>query len=143
MKDVRLPVILENVPVGAFDAAVTYLADVLRECQLVLIDGQQGTDLDPELESLAMGLVPDLEKLRGIFRGATIGVGAGRYRVSTELHGTDAAMMSRLQVQLGQLERRGGMLVAGDPQVAELLRWVWEEAAGQLEGRDARPCRRP
>ncbi|MCA1481330.1 hypothetical protein I6F37_41110, partial [Bradyrhizobium sp. NBAIM08] len=51
---------LEGLPVVLFDTAVTYLADTLRECQLVLIDAAQGEDVPAELLGLAAGLVPDL-----------------------------------------------------------------------------------
>lgn len=139
------PVVLEDLPIGAFAAAVTYMADVLRECQLMLVDREQGADIDPELGALAVALIPDLEELREILRGATITVDDRCYRVWTEMRSSDAAMMVHLQKQLVQLRflaRRGGLLVASDPEVLQFLDWVWDEAAAQLQGRTARPYRR-
>lgn len=140
------PVVLDGLPVDGFDAAVTYLADVLRECQLLLVDRDQGAVPDPAVVAVAEALVPDLEVLREVFRGAEIGPAAHGLRVETEMRGSDAELLARLQVNLvpvRSLGRQGAMLVASDPEVSLLLSWVWDELADQLNGREPRPFRRP
>jgi len=134
-------VVLADLPAAVFSAAVTYLADVLRECQLVLVGREQGSEVDPTLEGLAEGLVPDLEELRELFRAADV-VGDDQVcSVEIPLSPADAALLAHLQMQLVQLRfvgRRGGLLVASDPEVTGFLAWVWDEAADQLYGRTAR-----
>lgn len=136
------PVVLESVPAADFDAAVSYLADVLRECQLTLVGEVEGARSDPELVGLARALVPDLEELREIFRAAEIATDAGRARIDAEMRMADAAMLAHLQsrlVQLRYLGRRGTTLVVSEPAITRLLAWIWDEAADQLHGRAPRP----
>ena len=145
MRDRTLhPVLLAELPVTAFSEAVTYLGDVLRECQLLVVDADQGADVDPAMEALARALVPDLEELREIFRAATITSGRDGVRVEAEMRVSDAALLAHLQMQLVQarfLGRGGLLLVASDPEVTQFLAWVWDESADQLHGRRPRPYR--
>lgn len=137
-------VVLADLPTPLFDAAVGYLGDVLRECQLVLLGREQGVEVDPDLASLAEGLVPDLEELRGRFQAADIIGQDGHRTVAVDLRSTDAGTLAHLHVQLAQLRfisRRGGVLVGADPAVTQVLAWVRDEAAEQLNGRAARPFR--
>lgn len=139
------PVVLGDVPVPAFDAAVTHLADVLRECQLVLVGCDQGGSDDAAMVDVARALVPEIEELREIWRSADITVVGDRYRVEAEMRSEDAAMMARLQahlVQLRLLGPQGSMLVADDAEVARFLAWMWDEVTDQLSGAQARPYRR-
>lgn len=138
------PVLLADLPPAAFEAAVTYLADVLRECQLLLVDVGQGVEVDPAMEGLARALVPDLEELREIFRSATMTPGEAGIRIDAEMRTSDAAMLAHLQMQLVQLRflgRAGSLLVASDPEVTQFLAWVCDESADQLHGRPPRPYR--
>jgi hypothetical protein len=140
------PVVLEGMPVSLMDAAVTHLADVLRECQLVLVDGGRAAEVDAELLTLAAGLVPDLEELREILRGADVSVVDDTYRVRVEMRMSDEDVMTHLQSQLVQLRsigRLGNLLLVSDPTVTQLLAWVWDEAADQLHGREPRPYPHP
>lgn len=133
---------LNGVPIELFDEAVSYLADVLRECQLVIVQKSQGQQADADLVRLAEGLVPDLEELRELFRSATITVEGGRYQIEVPMGRPDAGTLAHLQMQLIQLRllgRRGRLLVDSDPTVSQLLTWLWDEAADQLHGRAARP----
>ena len=133
---------LKGVPIGPFDEAVSYLADVLRECQLVIVQKSQGQETDPDLARLAEGLVPDLEELRELFRTATVVARDGRYHIEVPMSRPDAGTLAHLQLQLIQLRllgRRGRLLVAGTPEVTQILTWLWDEAADQLHGRAARP----
>ena len=135
-------VVLADLPSVVLSSAVTYLADVLRECQLVLVGRDQGSEVDPTLATLAEGLVPDLEELSDLFRGARVTEDGETSTVEIELAPADAALLAHLQMQLVQLRfvgRRGGLLVSSDPAVTGFLAWVWDEAADQLYGRTARP----
>jgi hypothetical protein len=139
-----VPVTLEDLPIEAFDGAVTYLADVLRECQLLVLGHGHGTAVTPSLAALAETLVPELEGLREVFRSAEIRVGERGYRAWAEMRGSDAAMLAALQVHLVQLRvlgRQGGTLVASDPEVSRFVDWICEELADQLSGRPARAYR--
>jgi len=141
----RLPVDLDRLPPVTFEAAITYLRDVLRECQLVLVAVGQGRRTDPVLESLAAGLVPDIEEMADAFRAAQVASnpdGSVRLVGSLQLH--QAGTIAHLQMQMVQLRllgRRGGLLVESDPQISQLLAWMWEELADQLHGRAPRPYR--
>jgi len=138
------PVVLEGLPVILFDTSVTYLADTLRECQLVLIDASQGAEVPPDLAGLAQGLVPDLEELRDLFRDASITTDGRTYRVEVGMRPTDASTLAHLQMQLVQLRylgRLGNLLISSDPEVTQFLAWIWDEAADQLNGRAGRPYR--
>lgn len=141
----RVPVLLDGLPTATFEAAVTYLKDVLRECQLVLVGRSQGSDGDPMLSQLAEGLVPDLEEVGDAFDASEISPGpGGTLRLSGSLLVAQAATLSHLQMQLIQLRllgRRGGLLVTSDPHVTQLLVWIWEELSDQLHGRQARAYR--
>lgn len=136
-------VVLERVPARLFEVAVTYLADTLRECQLVLVADQQGAATDRALVALARSLVPDLEELRDLFRAALIVVDGADVRVEVELSPGDAGTIAHLQVQLGRLRfvDRSGLLVTGDDDVTRFLDWVWDEIGAQVVGRAARPYR--
>jgi hypothetical protein len=136
-------VALERVPALLFELAVTYLADTLRECQLVLIADQQGEATDPDLVQLARGLVPDLEELRDHFRAAAIVVDGADVRVEVELSPGDAGTIANLHLQLVRLRfvDQRGLLVTSDDDVARFLDWVWDEIGAQMVGRAARPYR--
>lgn len=134
-------VVLTELPADLFEAAVTYLADTLRECQLVLVDHGQGADAAPTLVELATGLVPDLEELRDLFRAAAITVEGPTCRVEVEMAPGDAGTVAHLQMQLDQLRylNHHELLIPSDPDVSRFLTWAWEEIADQLSGRRARP----
>ncbi len=136
----RCRVVLVGLPAPLFEAAVTYLADTLRECQLVLVADQQGTAADPALIELAGGLVPDLEELRDVFRAAAIVAEGAGLRVEVELSPGDAGTIAHLQLQLTQLRyvTPRDLLVTGNAEVSALLAWVWDEVGDQLLGRAAR-----
>lgn len=136
------PVVLDRLPTQTFGAAVTYLADILRECQLVLVGRSQGDDADPTLSQLAEGLVPDLEEVRDAFAAAEVTTHAdGSTRLEATLEVAQSGTLAHLQMQLIQLRllgRRGGLMVESDPDVTQLLAWIWDEASDQLHGRPAR-----
>jgi len=138
-------VVLDGMPTELFRRAVTYLADVLRECQLVLVGRAQGDDPEPTISGLAEGLVPDLEEVRDAFTSGTYELNAdGTIRFQTVLAVTQAATLAHLQMQLVQLRllgRNGGLMVEGHPDVTELLAWIWDEASDQLHGRAPRAHR--
>ncbi len=137
-------VLLAGLPTPLYDAALGYLGDVLRECHLVLVGRDQGSTGDTDLVALAEGLVPDLEELRALFAVAAVTQQDGCRTIAVDLRPTDAATLAHLHLQLAQLrfvERRGGVLVPTDPEVARLLAWVRDEASEQLAGRVARPFR--
>lgn len=139
-------VVLAGLPARLYDDAVGYLGDVLRECHLVLVGRDQGSGADADLVILAEGLVPDLEELRELFAVATVTEDDGRRTVAVDLRPTDAATLAHLHLQLAQLrfvDRRDGVLLPTDPEVARLLAWVRDEAAEQLAGRAPRPYRAP
>lgn len=136
------PVRLVRVPTALFDAAVSYLADVLRECQLALEGHRAGIEADPQLADLASALVPDLEELQEIFRSSLATAEGDRTTVDLEMRMADAPLLAHLQMQLIQLRlvgRRGAMLVVSDPVITQFLAWVWDEASDQLHGRSPRP----
>ncbi|MGN6692896.1 MAG: hypothetical protein ACTHN0_01860, partial [Aquihabitans sp.] len=66
----RRPIVLEGLPEAAFQTAVGYLDDALRECQLVLVAESQGHETDPELSRVARSLVPAIEEVGDAFRAA-------------------------------------------------------------------------
>lgn len=143
MNDDVFDVTLEELPEVVFEQAVTYLADVLRECQLILVDGVSGpagSRLD--VVSLAKVLVPDLEDVRDMFRAAQISAADGSITMGVQLRPSVAATMVHLQMHLVQLrfvECEGGILVSSDPAVIDLLRWIWDEISEQMHGREPRP----
>ncbi|MBX3284451.1 MAG: hypothetical protein KF703_03830 [Actinobacteria bacterium] len=137
-------VVLAGLPAPLYEAALGYLGDVLRECQLVLVGQGRGGEDDPDLVALAEGLVPDLEELRDVFARAENTQVDGHRRLEVDLRPSDAATLAHLHLQLGQLrfvERHGGVLLPTDPEVANLLAWVRDEAAEQLAGRMPRTYR--
>lgn len=137
----KVGVVLAELPGPTFDAAVSHLADVLRECQLVLVGRGQGAEVDPELADLAAALLPDLEELRDLLRRATVERRDDRVRLEVDLAPADGALLAHVQVLLEQLRhvnRRGGLLATPAPEVTELLTWMWAEIADQLHGRTAR-----
>lgn len=137
-------VVLAGLPAPLYDATVSYLGDVLRECHLVLLGRDQGSTSDHDLVVLAEGLVPDLEELRDLFRAAAVTEEDGHRTLAVDLRATDAATLAHLHLQLAQLrfvDRRDGVLLPTDPEVARLLAWVRDEAAEQLAGRGPRAYR--
>ena len=137
-------VVLAGLPSPLYDAARGYLGDVLRECHLVLLGRDQGSSIDADLVALAEGMVPDLEELRDLFAKATVTDVDGLRTLAVDLRATDAATLAHLHLQLTQLrfvDRRDGVLLPTDPEVAQLLAWVRDEAAEQLGGRPARAYR--
>lgn len=140
-----LTVVLDQLPAVAFQAAVTYLSDVLRECQLVLVGRAQGTEPEPDLLAVAEGLVPDLEEIGDLFDAGRLTTdGEATMRLDAEVQVGQVGLLAHLQMQLVQLRlisRRGNLMVRSDPQVTKLLAWIWDEAADQLHGRPARPYR--
>jgi hypothetical protein len=137
---------LTGLPRQAFRAAVAYLEDTLRECQLVLVgpvpDAADRAATD--LRRIAEALVPDLEEIRGVFQSATFTEDEGG-SLSCEVITSPglAATLAHLQAHIVQLRfvgRTGGaLLVESDPTVAALLTWIWDEAADQIHGRPPRP----
>lgn len=142
MNDDVVDVMLADLPTEIFEQAVTYLADVLRECQLILVDGDSGpvrSRLD--VVALATVLLPDLEEVRDMFRAADITAVDGRVTMTVSRQPLLAATLAHLQMHLLQLrfvECEGGILVASDPEVTDLLRWIWDEVSEQLHGRSPR-----
>ena len=145
MSDDRRAIVLEGLPSGPFQAAVGYLDDALRECHLVLVAESQGHATDPELSRVATALVPDIEEIGDAFRAARSTPGAdGTLRLEGSLAIDQAATIADLQVQLVHLRilgRRGNLLLDSDPEIAQLLTWIWEETSDQLHGRPPRPYR--
>ena len=135
-------VTLVGLPAVVVDQGITYLTDVLRECQLILIDSARPTAASLlDVVALAKVLVPDLEEVRDLFRIADITVTGDRAEVRVALKPSMAATLVHLQMHLVQLrfvECEGGILVASDPKVIELLRWIWDEVSEQLRGRSPR-----
>ena len=132
----RQLVVLAGMPSGLFDQAVTYLADIMRECQLILVD--RVADHDPELIGLAEALVPDLEEVGELFRKGRHEMAGDQVSLELDLHAGHLGTLVHLQmhlVQLRYLARRGTLLVASDPNVSKLLAWIWDETADQLHGR--------
>ncbi|HWJ98712.1 MAG TPA: hypothetical protein VNQ33_11175 [Acidimicrobiales bacterium] len=142
----RRPIVLEGLPEAAFRSAVGYLDDALRECQLVLVAEGQGHETDAELSRVARSLVPDLEEVGDAFRAAGSQVrDDGTLRLAGALTVDQAALVADIQVLLVHLRilgRRGDLLLESDPEIAQLLTWVWEEVSDQLAGRPPRPYRR-
>lgn len=137
-------IVLDAVPRELFDSAVTYLADTLRECQLLLVDVAMGGDVPPELADLAGGLLPDIEEVGDLFRAADIASDGRTYRIELHLRPSDAGTLAHLQMQLVQMRflgRMGNLLMRSDPEVSQVLAWIWDEAADQLNGRASRPYR--
>lgn len=136
-------VVLEGLPERLATAALTYLADTRRECQLVLADDEPGAT-SPQLRELAASLVPDLEEVRDLFTRADCGAEGGTLRYAFPMHAGHAGVMAHLQMQLVQLRllgRQGELLVPSDPLVTHVLTWMWDEAMDQLHGRAPRPYR--
>ncbi len=142
MNDGVSDVTLAGLPAEMVDHGVTYLADVLRECQLILIDSitrPAASRLD--VVALAKVLVPDLEEVRDLFRSAEVTATGDRVDVAVALKSSVRATLVHLQMHLVQLrfvECEGGILVESDPEVIELLRWIWDEVSEQLHGRSPR-----
>ena len=138
-----LPVDLDHVPPETFRQVVVYLDDVLRECQLVLVSQGQGRAVGVELADIASGLVPDIEEIGDAFRAAEATTNDdGTLHLQGALTATQASLIGSLQlrlVQVRQLGRRGALLLESDPQVIQLMVWIWEEISDQLHGRAPRP----
>lgn len=136
-------VALIGLPADTFEHGITYLADVLRECQLILVDGAGGAIASRlDVVALAKVLVPDLEEVRDLFRHADLTATGDRVDVIITLRPSAAATLVHLQMHLVQLrfvEVEGGVLVSSDPEVIDLLRWIWDEVSEQLRGRLPRP----
>ncbi len=142
-EEARRTIVLDGLPSASFPACVGYLDDALRECQLVLVAAGQGHRTDPELDRVARALVPHIEEIGDAFRAASSTVNPdGSLRLEGSLTLDQAAMVTDLQVQLVHLRilgRRGDLLLDSDPEIAQLLTWIWEEIADQLAGRAPRP----
>ncbi|HWJ60516.1 MAG TPA: hypothetical protein VNS19_00985 [Acidimicrobiales bacterium] len=142
---VRRPIVLDGLPAAAFQVAVGYLDDALRECQLVLVAESQGHATDPDLSHVARALVPAIEEVGDAFRAADSRSNPdGTLRLSGSLTVGQAAIVADIQVQLVHLRilgRRGDLLLESDPETAQLLTWVWEEVSDQIAGRPPRPYR--
>lgn len=138
-------VVLDGLPEAAFQAAVGYLDDALRECQLVLVAESQGHSTDAGLSRVARSLVPDIEEVGDAFRAARSEIDDdGTLRLTGALALDQAALIADIQVllvHLRTLSRRGDLLLESDPETAQLLTWVWEEISDQLAGRPARSYR--
>ncbi|MCU1496106.1 MAG: hypothetical protein JWM47_59 [Acidimicrobiales bacterium] len=137
-------IVLDGLPVVLFDSAVTYLADTLRECQLLLVDVNQGEEVPRDLADLAAGLLPDLEEVRDLFRAARITTDGKAYVIELRMRPSDASILAHLQMQLVQMRflgRLGNLLMRSDPEVTQFLAWMWDETADQLGGRASRPYR--
>lgn len=137
-------VLLDGLPGSLVEAATTYLADMLRECQLVVADQDPESAVSDELRELASSLVPDLEEVRALFAGAQRSHEGDATRIEVGMHAGHAGIMAHLQMQLVQLRllgRRGELLVPSDPVVTQFLAWVWDESSDQLHGRRPRPYR--
>ncbi len=138
-------VVLDQLPAATFQAGVTYLADVLRECQLVLLGSDEEGDPAPDVLALVEGLVPDLEEIGDLFDAGDLAMRdevTVCFRADAEVG--QVGLLAHLQMQLGQLrliERHGNLMVRSDPQVSQLLAWIWDEVADQLHGRPPRPYR--
>ena len=138
-------IVLDGLPEALFRAAVGYLDDARRECQLVLVSHGQGHRTEADLGRVANGLVPDIEEIGDAFEAAEVtSDGAGSLRLTGSLTIGQAATIEDLQVQLVHLRilaRRGDLLLDSDPEIAALLTWIWEEISDQLHGRAPRPYR--
>lgn len=138
-------IVLDHLPPVAFQEAVGYLDDALRECQLVLVAESQGHEIDPDLARVARALVPDIEAMRDAFVAAERTPNPdGTLRLVGELRCDQAPMVLDLQVQLVHLRdqgRRGDLLLESDPVIAQLLTWVWEAVSDQLAGLPPQPHR--
>lgn len=143
--DVSRIIVLDGLPETSFREAVGYLDDALRECQLVVVAEDQGHPTHPALSQVARALVPDIEEMRDAFVAATSTHNDdGSLRITGSLLVGQAGMVADLQVQLVQLRilgRRGDLLLESDPEVAQLLTWIWEAVLDQLAGRPARSYR--
>ncbi len=141
--DGRRDIVLDRLPGASFQAAVGYLDDALRECHLVLVAQGQGHRTDAQLSRVATALVPDIEEIADAFRAAESTTDDdGSIRLTGSLTVDQAATIADLQVQLVHLRilgRRGDLLLDSDPEIAQLLTWIWEEISDQLHGRPARP----
>ena len=141
----RLRVDLDLLPAVTFAAVVEYLDGVLRECQLVTVSAQQGEAPDPSLLTLANGLVPDIEEIDDAFQASEITTNDdGSLHLVGSLTFGQSGMLTHLHMQLVQLRllgRRGGLLLESDPQVTQLMTWIWDELGDQLHGRAPRPYR--
>lgn len=146
MNGVLSDVELAGLPAEMVDQGVTYLTDVLRECQLILIDNaRRPLAARFDVVALAKVLVPDLEEVRDLFRSAVVTVTDGRADLTVALKPSIAATLVHLQMHLVQLrfvECEGGILVESDLEVTDLLRWIWNEISEQLHGRSPRPYSR-
>ncbi|WP_426571594.1 hypothetical protein [Aquihabitans sp. McL0605] len=141
----RITVVLDRLPTDPFRAAVLYLDDARRECQLVLVAHEQGLESDPDLVAVAEGLIPDIEEMDDALTASDVTVNDdGTTRLVGSLEVSQAGTLAHLQMQLVQLrliERRGGLLLESDPHLAQLLAWIWDELADQLHGRPPRAYR--
>jgi hypothetical protein len=143
--DARRTIVLDGLPEAAFRAAVGYLDDARRECQLVLVAQGQGQNIDPALGRLAARMVPAIEEIGDAFRAAeSTPDGTGALRLVGVLEMDQATLIGELQIQLVHLRavgRRGDLLLDSTPDTAALLTWIWEEISDQLQGRAPRPYR--
>ena len=141
----RRPIVLDGLPPVTFRAAVVFLDDALRECQLVLVAQSQGHATAPELSDIAARLVPSIEEIADAFRAAEVTTADdGSVRLAGSLGARQLATVAEVQRQLIELRfrgRQGALLLDADPRVSALLAWIWNEVADQLTGRAPRPYR--
>ena len=130
------PVALAGLPAERVDLAVSYLADLQRECQLAAMD--PCADRSPgRLGSLAERLVPTFEALGDTWRAAEVrragaaAVVAGP--VPPEAWEAFAALPGLLD-EVRTCQERGEVLAVAPAGAEDLLAWVVEEVGHQLGG---------
>ena len=149
-EDDRRTVRLNGVPVGIARAIAVYRNDMIRELQLIELGRQQGIEEPSQLYDLAEQLRADLVWLRDDLAGHTVWsdpAAAPSERVDMVIEATVDASARMLRAierfeELNQLSRYGQLLTEeATPAMMQVIRWVGEELAGQLnEGRAPRPC---
>ena len=134
-------VALAGLSTEGVEVAVSYLADVQRECQLAAMDPL--ADRTPgRLGSLADRLVPTFEALGDAWRAAEV----RRAGPDAEVVGAvppDAwaafAALPGLLDEVRACQERGEVLAIAPPGVDELLAWVVDEVGHQVGGGSPRP----
>lgn len=130
------PVVLAGLPLDDVNLAISYLADVQRECQLAAIDPM--ADRSPgRLGSLAVRLVPTFETLGDTWQAAD----RRRRGDVTEVAGEVApeawdafASLPGLLDEVRACQARGELLSVEPPGVLDLLTWIVDEIGRQVAG---------